>query len=79
MAESFRGLAKLWSRVGLTHSHVSVLDASRRLAKGRKRKIHSEESDRTSSDSLRCISLADGGGNNRNPARGRLRSKKWLL
>ena len=37
-----RELAKLGSRVGLTPFHVSVLDKSRRLARGRKRRIHSK-------------------------------------
>ena len=38
-----RGLAKLVSRVGLIPLHVSVLDKSRRLARGRRRRIHSKK------------------------------------
>ncbi len=38
-----RGLVKLGSRVGLMPSHVSVLDKSRRLARGRKRRVHSKK------------------------------------
>jgi hypothetical protein len=39
----FRGLARLWSRVGLRHSYKRGLDASWHLAKKRRQNIHSKK------------------------------------